>query len=195
MKKDNQKSSNHRGSIKIVFYLMAIKVFMTLLFLYSNPSYGSIYTSEIPSGFYDVAASEGVPVKVLWSIALNESEVKTNYGRVIAWQFTLNHKGKGYFFNTAPELKAKILELLNSGETLFDVGIAQVNYHWHKEAFNSIDDMIDPYKNLTYAAQYLKQHFKKTNSWWEAVGLYHSPRNGVNARNYRKKVMKIWQQL
>lgn len=153
------------------------------------------YSAEIPSGFYDVAQKENVPVKLLWSLALNESQVKTNLGRVIAWQYTLNHKGAGYYFNTANELKAKINSLILSGETLFDVGIAQVNYHWHKDNFDSVDEMIDPHKNLTYAARYLKLHYKKTRNWWQAVGLYHSPRNGVDAHKYRQRVKAIWETL
>ncbi len=166
-----------------------------MTFLLTGLVHLTISAKEIPKGVKAVAFKENVPVKILWGIALNESKVKTNLGRVVAWPFTLNHKGKGYYFNSAQELKTKINHLITSGETLFDVGIAQVNYHWHKDNFSSIDEMINPHTNLTYAAQYLKQHYAKHEDWWEAVGLYHSPRNGPNAKVYRKRVRAIWSEL
>lgn len=174
--------------------ITCISVFL-VAFTCFNGAIASPYGSDIPVGFYRVANQEGVPVKLLWSIALNESKVLTNLGRVIAWKYTLNHKGKGYYFSDKLELKSKIESLLREGETLFDVGIAQVNYHWHKEGFSSLEEMINPYNNLTYAAQYLKSHYNRSGDWWNAVGKYHAPSNKKHAKAYRKKVRAIWESL
>ena len=178
--------------IKSTSVSVRIATGMFLFFFLPIKVLASTYSADIPNGFYEVAQKENVPVKLLWSLALNESKVKTNLGRVIAWKYTLNHRGKGYYFNTSEELKGKINKLIISGETLFDIGIAQINYHWHKDKFDSLDDMINPYTNLTYAAQYLKKHYRKTKNWWQAVGLYHSPRNGIYAHKYRERVKAIW---
>lgn len=152
----------------------------------------SCFSNEIPAGFYHASQKENVPVRVLYAIALNESQAKTNLGRVIAWPYSLNVRGKSFYFNTHEELRTYIYELLREGETSFDVGIAQINYYWHKDSFDSIDDLIDPTKNLEYAARYLKSHYDKTGDWWLSVGKYHAPNNKRLASNYQKRVHKIW---
>ena len=147
---------------------------------------------KIPKGFHTIAEQENIPVKILFALALNESQVRTNYGRVIAWSYTLNHKNRGYHFRTHKELKRKVEDIISQGYRLFDVGIAQVNYRWHKDGFSSLDEMINPVSNLTYAAKYLRGFYDKHGDWWVAVGKYHAPNNKPNAAKYTKKVKNIW---
>ncbi len=177
----------------ILKYLASL---LSVLWIITSLSTVSVVSaSEIPRGFYEVADAEGVPVKLLYAIALNESQTKTNFNRRVPWVYTLNHKGKGFYFKTSEDLKSKILALLAKGETLFDVGIAQVNYHWHRQNFKTIDEMINPRTNLIYASRYLKSHYEQTGNWWIAVGKYHSPGNKKHALNYYRKVRKIWLEL
>jgi soluble lytic murein transglycosylase-like protein len=162
-----------------------------VVFVFFHVSF-SAAARVIPDGFHSVANKENIPVKILYALALNESQVKTNYGRVIAWAFTLNYNKKGYHFRTHQELKQKVEKLISQGYTSFDVGIAQVNYRWHKDEFKSLDEMIDPLSNLSYAAKYLKSFYTKHGGWWLAVGRYHSPYNKSNAAKYTKRVRNIW---
>lgn len=161
----------------------------------STLTHSAYNTKDIPQGFYQVAKEEKVPVKILWAMALNESQAKTNYGRVIAWKYAMNHKGKGYYFLTAEDLIKKAKSLLAAGDKNFDVGIGQINYRYHGHNFLSLEEMVNPYNNLKYAASYLKSHLKDKGDWWDAVGKYHSPANGKHAEKYRKLVKKIWLEL
>jgi len=159
-------------------------------------SFSSFSSDNIISNeFYEISKKENVPVKVLYAIALQESKTLTNKGRVIPWKYTLNYSGKGYFYHSKDKFKSDIDYLISSGNENFDFGIAQINYRWHKSEMGSIDKMINPYENLTYAAKYLRQHFKKYNDWWLAVGAYHSPSNKMNAKKYRNGVYKLWLKL
>lgn len=170
-----------------------IKCVFLLINLISLQAYSSEYA--IPKAFHSIASSENVPVKVLYAITLQESQAKTNLGRVIPWIYTLNDGEKGYYYKTSAELKAHILFLLSQDNENFDVGIGQINYRWHKDNFSSIDEMIDPVSNLRYAAKYLKKHYGKYNNWWLSVGAYHAPVNKALADSYMKKVYKKWLKL
>lgn len=181
----------------VVSTMKSLRFISFVYFLFGGPlasanglGSGSVQLKEIPHGFYVVANKENISAKLLYALALQESQTKTNMGRVIAWKYALNDGVKGYFYRTSAELKRHIQVLISQGNYSFDVGIAQINYKWHSHHFKSIDEMIDPMKNLTYAAQYLKSHYK--GDWWVAVGKYHSPNNKSLAKNYSEKVYKIW---
>lgn len=158
---------------------------------------GSASSSEyrIPYEFYEIAKKKKVPPKILYAIALQESKTLTNKGRIIPWKYTVNYRGKGYFYRSKEEMRADLKRLIDLGIYNFDVGIAQINYKWHKGNLKSLDDFIDPYSNLSYAASYLRKHFEKHNDWWVATGAYHSPRNQLAAEKYRKGVYRLWSKL
>ena len=75
-----------------------------------------------------------------------------------------------------------------------DVGCMQLNTRYHKKAFASYKDMLDPIKNITYAAQLLKKHYKKRKSWRYAVGRYHSGTYKYHER-YVHRVYKVWRTI
>jgi hypothetical protein len=51
----------------------------------------------------------------------------------------------------------------------------QINHYWHGQEFKSLEGMIDPIQNVTYAVKFLQQLHKQHGSWAEAVKHYHSP--------------------
>ena len=51
----------------------------------------------------------------------------------------------------------------------------QINHYWHSQEFKSLEQMIDPVQNVTYAAKFLRQLYKQHGSWADAVQHYHSP--------------------
>lgn len=166
-------------------------ILCTLLFcLLSLRAHSSV--SDIPEDYYTTAEKEGVPVKLLYAITLQETQTLTTGGKVIPWKYSLNHKGKGYVYKNKEGLKSHAEYLLYQGDVNFDIGIAQINYRWHSEHFSSLDEMINPKNNLAYAAKYLKSHYVKLNDWWYAAGAYHSPSNPVKANKYMKEVYKKW---
>lgn len=164
---------------------------LTLLWgLCSFGAYSSV--QDIPSHYYSTAAKEGVPVKLLYAITLQETQTLTTKGRVIPWKYSLNHKGKGYVYKNKEDLKSHAEYLLSNGIKNFDIGIGQINYRWHHQNFSSLDEMINPHTNLNYAAKYLKKHYKKLDNWWLAAGAYHAPSNPKKAEKYMKEVHKKW---
>jgi hypothetical protein len=95
--------------------------------------------------------------------------------RTMAWPWTVNAQGKGYFFDTKQEAVAEVKRLQAAGVKSIDVGCMQINLAHHSDAFANLDDAFNPYKNMEYGAQFLKKLYaQKGNDWNKAATAYHS---------------------
>ena len=127
----------------------------------------------------------GVPENVLLAIAKTETG-RTRNGEVQPWPWAMNIRGNGVWLDSETALLERALEQISLGETRFDVGCFQINYHWHSKGFESLDAMIAPNSNALYAAKFLKSLYAEFKDWRKAVGAYHS-RNEKFARIYQAK--------
>ncbi|HVL01636.1 MAG TPA: lytic transglycosylase domain-containing protein [Dongiaceae bacterium] len=55
-----------------------------------------------------------------------------------------------------------------------DIGLMQINWKFHGEHFESMEDLFDPATNLDYAARFLRQLLKTHGDLETAVAHYHS---------------------
>ncbi|MEX0283439.1 MAG: transglycosylase SLT domain-containing protein [Paracoccaceae bacterium] len=99
-------------------------------------------------------------------------------------------EGAGKWFDTEDAARAYVFRHFKAGARSFDVGCFQINYKWHHQAFQSLDDMFDPRQNAHYAARFLTELFGEYGSWDEAVGAYHSKTDDLAAR-YLKRFKRI----
>lgn len=106
-------------------------------------------------------------------------------GKRRAWPWTLNHSGKGLYFESKAEALAYLRTATVKGRTNIDVGCMQINHYWHGHTFGSLEEMIDPVKNIKYAAAYLTELYERHGSWVEAVKHYHSPDEARGVRYYK----------
>lgn len=139
------------------------------------------------------ARAEGVPLQVLRAVARVETG-RTVDGALHPWPWTVNREGQGYWFASANEAKSYVFNIFKSGVRSFDVGCFQINYHWHGQAFRSIDAMFDPDENATYAAQFLSELYAELGSWPAAAGAYHS-RTEHLAASYSNRFQAVLAQL
>lgn len=131
-----------------------------------------------------IGAAEGLPAGLLPAISRIESGRKT--GKTVhAWPWTLNHAGKGLFFETREEALAYLRKTVANGPRNIDVGCMQINNYWHGKHFTSLEAMIDPETNIRYAVRYLKELYRERGSWDGAVQRYHSPDPERGARYHR----------
>jgi len=148
-----------------------------------------------------VAQEQGVPDQIFYSIVLAESRSRTQAGAK-AWPWTINHRGNPHFFHTQADAYAYANMLVEQGDYSFDLGIAQMNWRWHRSRFDyDLWRALDPYENLTAAARHLREQFDRPecNDWKIAVGCYHRPARGKAdlriADAYADRVLKIWWNL
>ena len=136
-----------------------------------------------------VAQETSVPEAILYGIARLETG-RTIEGQYMSWPWALNNGGAAYYLGTKDTALKKLRELRSLGKTNIDVGCMQLNVKWHARYFESYEAMIDPYKNIRYAARYLGELYQETGSWEKAVRYYHS-RNAKYHDIYFRKFQKI----
>lgn len=111
----------------------------------------------------------GVPYAVLLAITTVESGRNGQ-----PWPWTVNFGGDGQWFDSPGEAVDSVARALRDGATNLDLGCFQLNYRWHAEAFASIDEMLDPVRNASYAAEYLAKLYARSGDWALAAAAYHS---------------------
>lgn len=109
------------------------------------------------------------PVAYLAAVARTESGRAGRY-----WPWTINYRGKSYFYGSKALAVAAASELIENGETVFDVGLMQVNWRFNGYLFPGIEAAFDPETNILVADYIVQQHLRETGSLAEAIGRYHS---------------------
>ena len=132
-----------------------------------------------------------LPENILLSISRVESGYQKVDGIIRAWPWTLNAGGDSAYFQTKKAALDSLKKRIVSGVTNIDVGCMQLNYRWHNQFFSNLSEMINPIKNVDYAARFLKKLFHRHGSWEKAVKYYHSSKSKFNVRYY-KKVKAVW---
>jgi soluble lytic murein transglycosylase-like protein len=121
-----------------------------------------------------------VPLGVLYAVGLTET------GRRGSLQpYAMNVEGRAHYSRNATEALAAFDEARKSGAVLIDLGCMQINHHYHGDQFRSVKEMLEPRKNVDYAALFLKRLRKREGSWTMAVARYHAgPNNNPAQKRY-----------
>ena len=123
-----------------------------------------------------------IPSGLLFAIAKTESGMKA---------YALNIGGRAVFLPSISKAQEVLEDKLSSGLTNIDVGVMQVNYRWHSHEFDSLEEMLTPASNISYAAKLLKSLYVQHGTWHKAVRYYHSA-NSEHHKKYSRKVVMCW---
>jgi soluble lytic murein transglycosylase-like protein len=126
-----------------------------------------------------------VPLGMLYAVGLTET------GRAGSLApFALNIEGRAAYGLSVREAVEHFEAARRSGAKLIDLGCMQINHYFHAEHFASIEDMLDPSKNVDYAARFLKQLYSREGTWTMAVARYHAgPNNNPAQKRYVCRVI------
>lgn len=126
---------------------------------------------------------------VLHGIALVES--RRGKG---PWPWTLNVAGKPYFFIDRESAWNAAQRLTQHQRDNFDIGLMQVNWHFHKHRFKNTWEALDPTINQRVAEKILREQWELTGHWPSAIARYHSsnPELGIQ---YLSKVINAMNEL
>lgn len=126
-----------------------------------------------------------VPAGILYAVGLTET------GRKGSLQpNALNIEGKAVFPQSRAAARKAFDEARRSGAKLIDVGCMQINHHYHGDRFASVDDMLEPARNVDYAARFLARLRRSHESWSMAVARYHAgPNNDPAQKRYLCRVI------
>ena len=156
-----------------------MRIVRVLIFLMAIISFSAISgeTISIPSYYVQLGIETGVPADILYALSAKETNTSLSDGTYSPWPYSINFNGKSYFFDDYLAYRRACHQLIDSGHVNFDIGPFQVNYRYHKDDVNTIDDLIDIYQNGLVAARIIKRYYKQTGDWITAAGLYHNPAN------------------
>lgn len=129
--------------------------------------------------------SKGIEAGLLEAIATIESKLNP---------YVVNVQGRGYQFCTLQEAAHFVNKKISQGIQNISVGPMQLHVPSHRRNFSSIEAMIDPYKNITYAARLFKKLKKQYGSCEKAVRYYHSA-NPDASRRYKDRVFGAWSRI
>lgn len=133
-----------------------------------------------------------MPSNLIKAVAVTESgRYAKAAGRHVAWPWTVNAKGKGYYFANKREAIKAVNEFRAQGIKSIDVGCMQINLMYHPEAFRNLEQAFEPKYNVGYAAKFLRDKYIQARSWKEAIGLYHNGVAELN-RGYIEQVYNAW---
>jgi hypothetical protein len=153
---------------------------------------------DIPARFKAVARYTGVPEKMLYAVAVKESQ-RSGYGHAHPWPWTLNIAGSPHYFDHRHDMFKALMAALKDGVTNIDIGPMQTNWFWQYEHIASPWMITDPTYNTKLGAQIIARHFRAQGDWWEAIGKYHresdQPHHQRAAKIYADAVKKIWRTL
>lgn len=131
------------------------------------------------------AARHGVPLGMLYAVGLTESGKRGSLQ-----PYAMNIQGKAYFGTSAADVMERLSQAQREGVRLVDLGCMQINHHYHRAKFASLEAMIDPAQNVEYATRFLKELKEREGSWTLAVARYHAgPNNNPAQKLYVCRVI------
>ena len=131
------------------------------------------------------AERHGVPAGILYAVGLAET------GRKGSLQpYALNIEGRAVFAASAAQAETAFRKARGDGARLIDLGCMQINHHYHSGQFASLRDMLDPRRNVDYAARFLARLKTRHGTWAMAVARYHAgPDNDPAQKRYVCRVI------
>lgn len=161
-------------------------ILLAAAFTYSLTVGGSLAAnSACEAEILRAADRYGVPAGILYAVGLAETGVKGSLQ-----PFALNIEGRTVFAKTRNEALRVFEEARRNGAKLIDLGCMQINHHYHGGRFAGPADMLDPRRNVDYAARFLASLKSSHDTWSMAVARYHAgPNNNPAQKRYVCRVI------
>jgi len=157
---------------------------------HQEPSYKSICEAHTP----ELEMAFDLPRGVLTAISRVESGRPNGKGIRLGWPWTINHDGRGLFFENKQDMLAYARAQINKGDLRMDIGCMQISIFWHKDQFASLEEMADPSGNIAYAAAFLADLKDRHGNIDQAIRHYHNADPAANTP-YVARVYDVWKNI
>ncbi len=160
-----------------------LTTFAALLTLFTFDAAAAANSCELQIA--SAARKHGVPIGILYSVGLAETGRKGSLH-----PFALNIEGEAVFARDINEALEAFHRARAEGRKLIDLGCMQINHYYHRGEFADLRSMLDPAKNVEYAARFLAELRRRHNTWTMAVARYHAgPHNDPAQKRYVCRVI------
>lgn len=140
-----------------------------------------------------VARRHGLDPLLLYGVALQETRHRAGRHMSAPWPYTLRGP-EGPQFHPSREAAARALRRLRArwrGQAI-DVGLMQINLHWHGDKVADPVQLLDPRTNLEIAAGILVEAIQSAPGDLElGIGRYHHWKDAAIARAYGRRVLRM----
>ena len=186
-----------------IFSRYRLPLIATLISMMASPVFGQNSIPREQDSGHDNDCEEltrvvektfALPTGILTSISRVEAGRVMENGEQRAWPWTINHAGKGVFFDNKDEMLEYVRDHLDESEQNIDIGCMQINHFWHGDQFLDLDEMADPFTNIVYSAIFLTDLMATHDSWDQAIRHYHNANPAQNTP-YAEKVYAVWDTL
>jgi soluble lytic murein transglycosylase-like protein len=143
----------------------------------------------------EAARPRGLDPYLLYAVALVES-ARVSGGWARPWPWALNQAGRTSYPATSGAALARMRDSLAAGRQVIDVGLMQVNVHWHGRRVESLDALLDPVTNVLLGADILAEAIASApGDLALGVGRYHAWQDRPAAYRYGRKVLALADRL
>ena len=146
--------------------------------------------------WWQVAHHHQLDPYVLYAVALIESAKSSTKNHVTPWPWALNKSGKSIIPTSQQEARTLLTKSLTEGSRNIDVGLMQINVHWHGHRVDKPEQLLNPVTNLQIGAGLLAEAIRSVpNDLVLGIGRYHSWQNVSAAVAYGRKVLAVAAQI
>lgn len=140
-----------------------------------------------------VATRHGLDPVLLYGVALKESRRRAGARRSAPWPYTLRGPDGPQFHRSRAEAEQALRRLTARHPPLaIDVGLMQVNLHWHGHKVADPVQLLEARTNLEIAAGILAEAIASAPGDLElGVGRYHHWKDTAVARAYGRGVLRM----
>jgi hypothetical protein len=158
----------------------------------SNPSPSKLESTL----WWQIAEQHQLDPYILYAVALVESAKANPLNHVTPWPWAINKSGKSIIPRSQQEARAILNKTLAEGRRNIDVGLMQINLHWHGHRVGKPEQLLNPVRNLQIGALVLAEAIQSApHDLVLGIGRYHSWQNTKAAVSYGRRVLAVANQI
>ncbi len=146
--------------------------------------------------WWQIAKHHQLDPYILYAVALVESAKDSAPNYVTPWPWAINKSGKSIIPVSHQEARTALNKALAEGGKHIDVGLMQINLHWHGHRVDKPEQLLNPVTNLQIGALLLAEAIQSVpNDLVLGIGRYHSWQNVDAAVTYGRRVLAVADQI
>lgn len=146
--------------------------------------------------WWHVARQHQLDPYILYAVALIESANSSGTTKITPWPWAINKAGKSILSDNQRQADAILKKSIAEGNKHIDIGLMQINLHWHGNRVSKPEDLLNPVTNLTVGARLLAEAIQSSpNDLVIGIGRYHSWENMPAAILYGRRVLALAEQI
>lgn len=173
---------------------MKLNIFTILLLtLYSSTSFAGVLSNTI---WERVAKKSNIDPEILYSVSLKEARMLYTRDTVRPHPWTIRNAEGPQRYKSRIEAQIGLTKALKTDPYIkIDIGLMQINWHYHKHRVENPFDLLDPKRAVEIGAEILSEAINsKPGDLEYGIGSYYSNQE-KRARSYGSDILRMAKEL